>query len=104
MVPRTKQKVDAGLVVDPMFARTQFEGAALFGTDVSRSGEITAINKMIDQSNFYEYPVAPINEAPSEKKVHIVESGHCRRVWENPVAAYATLQSAAMNGAQSFPS
>jgi isoquinoline 1-oxidoreductase beta subunit len=73
-IPRVEMAVDAGLVVDPMFVRTQFEGAAVFGTSMARSGEITATNGMIDQSNFYDYPVARINEAPFETNVHIVES------------------------------
>jgi hypothetical protein len=29
---------------------------------------------VIDQSNFYDYPVARINEAPLQTNVHIVES------------------------------
>jgi isoquinoline 1-oxidoreductase beta subunit len=57
-----------------MLVRTQFEGAAVFGTSVVRSGEITATNGVIDQSNFYDYPVARINEAPLQTNVHIVES------------------------------
>ena len=73
-IPRVDTVVDAGLVVDPMFVRTQFEGAAVFGTSVARSGEITATNGVIDQSNFFDYPVARINEAPLQTNVHIVES------------------------------
>jgi isoquinoline 1-oxidoreductase subunit beta len=73
-IPRVDMAVDAGLIVDPMLVRTQFEGAAVFGTSVVRSGEITATNGVIDQSNFYDYPVARINEAPLQTNVHIVES------------------------------
>jgi isoquinoline 1-oxidoreductase subunit beta len=73
-IPRVDLAVDAGQVVDPMLVRTQFEGAAVFGTSVARSGEITATNGVIDQSNFYDYPVARINEAPVQTNVHIVES------------------------------
>jgi isoquinoline 1-oxidoreductase subunit beta len=73
-IPRVDMAVDAGLVVDPMLVRTQFEGAAVFGTSVARSGEITATDGVIDQSNFFDYPVARINEAPFQTNVHIVES------------------------------
>ena len=45
--------VDAGLVVNPEAARAQFEGAAVFGTSVARSGEITAKDGAIEQSNFF---------------------------------------------------
>jgi hypothetical protein len=54
-IPRVDMAVDAGLIVDPMLVRTQFEGAAVFGTSVARSGEITATNGVIDQSNFYDF-------------------------------------------------
>src|SRR5246127_2124059 len=74
-IPRVEMAVDAGQVVDPMLVRTQFEGAAVFGTSVVRSGEITATNGVIEQPNFYDYPVARINEAPFQTNVHIVESG-----------------------------
>ncbi len=73
-IPRVDMAVDAGQIVDPMLVRTQFEGAAVFGTSVARTGEITATNGVIDQSNFYDYPVARINEAPFQTNVHIVES------------------------------
>jgi isoquinoline 1-oxidoreductase subunit beta len=73
-IPQVDIAVDTGLVVDPLMVRTQFEGAAVFGASVARSGEITATNGVIDQSNFYDYPVARINEAPFQTKVHIVDS------------------------------
>jgi isoquinoline 1-oxidoreductase beta subunit len=50
-IPRVDTAVDAGLVVDPVMVRTQFEGAAVFGTSVVRTGEITATNGVIDQSH-----------------------------------------------------
>jgi isoquinoline 1-oxidoreductase beta subunit len=37
-------------------------------------GEITATAGKIDQSNFHNYPVARMNEAPMETRVYIVES------------------------------
>ena len=63
-IPRVDTAVDAGLVVNPEATRAQFEGAAVFGTSIARSGEITAKNGAIEQSNFNDYPVARINEAP----------------------------------------
>jgi isoquinoline 1-oxidoreductase subunit beta len=73
-IPRVDTVVDAGLVVNPEATRAQFEGAAVFGTSVARSGEITAKNGAIEQSNFNDYPVARINEAPRQTNVYIVES------------------------------
>jgi len=73
-IPRVETVVDAGLVVNPDIVRAQFEGAAVFGTSIARTGEITATNGQIDQSNFYDYPVARINEAPYKTNVHLVDS------------------------------
>jgi len=73
-IPRVDTVVDAGLVVNPEITRAQFEGAAVFGTSVARSGEITARNGIIEQSNFADYAVARINEAPYQTNVYIVDS------------------------------
>ncbi len=73
-IPRVDVAVDAGLVVNPDATRAQFEGAAVFGTSIARSGEITARNGVIEQSNFSDYPVARINEAPYQTNVYIVDS------------------------------
>src|SRR5437879_9498859 len=73
-IPRVDYVVDAGRVVNPEVTRAQFEGAAVFGTSVARSGEITAKNGVIEQPNFDTYPVARINEAPYQTNVYLVES------------------------------
>ena len=73
-IPRVDMALDAGLVVNPEATRAQFEGAAVFGTSVARTGEITATKGVIDQSNFQDYPVARINEVPAQTNVHIVDS------------------------------
>src|SRR5271167_125843 len=73
-IPRVDMALDAGLVVNPEATRAQFEGAAVFGTSVARTGEITATKGAIDQSNFQDYPVARINEVPAQTNVYIVDS------------------------------
>jgi isoquinoline 1-oxidoreductase beta subunit len=73
-IPRVDTVVDAGLVVNPEVTRAQFEGAAVFGTSVARTGEITAKNGVIEQSNFDTYPVARINEVPYQTNVYLVDS------------------------------
>jgi len=40
-IPRVDMALDAGIVVNPIATRAQFEGAAVFGTSIVRSGEIT---------------------------------------------------------------
>jgi isoquinoline 1-oxidoreductase beta subunit len=73
-IPRVDTAVDAGLVVNPEVTRAQFEGAAVFGTSIVRTGEITAKSGVIQQSNFNDYPVARINEVPAQTNVYITES------------------------------
>lgn len=73
-IPRVDTVVDAGLVVNPERVRSQFEGAAVFGASVALMGEITAADGRVQQSNFHNYPVARINEAPFETHVTIVKS------------------------------
>jgi len=73
-IPNVYTAVDAGIVANPEMVRSQFEGAAVFGTSIARTGEITATNGIIDQSNFNDYPVARMNDAPVHVDVQIVES------------------------------
>jgi len=73
-IPRVDYVVDAGTVVNPDRTISQFEGAAVFGTSLARHGEITAKNGAVEQSNFHNYPVARINEAPYQTNVYLVES------------------------------
>jgi isoquinoline 1-oxidoreductase beta subunit len=73
-IPRVDTVVDAGTPVNPANIKAQFEGAAVFGTSIARSGQITATNGVIDQSNFYDYPVARIDEAPYQTNVYVVDS------------------------------
>ena len=47
----------------------------MFGTSIFRGGKITATNGVIDQSNFNDYAVARIDEAPYQTNVYVVESG-----------------------------
>jgi isoquinoline 1-oxidoreductase beta subunit len=73
-IPRVDVAVDAGRVINPDRVKAQFEGAAVFGASIALMGEITASGGEIQQSNFHDYPVARINEAPFETRVHLVAS------------------------------
>ncbi len=73
-IPNVYTAVDAGIVANPDMLRSQFQGAAVFGTSLARTGEITATNGAIDQSNYHDYPVARMNDAPLHVDVQIVES------------------------------
>ncbi|MFN7919873.1 MAG: molybdopterin cofactor-binding domain-containing protein [Bryobacteraceae bacterium] len=73
-IPRVDLAVDAGTTIHPDRVRSQFEGAAVFGTSIAMMGEITASDGKIQQSNFHNYPVARMAESPVETHVHVVAS------------------------------
>jgi isoquinoline 1-oxidoreductase beta subunit len=73
-IPRVDTVVDAGTIVNPELVRLQFEGAAVFGTSIALSGEITATKGRIVQSNFNNYEVARMNKAPLKTNVYLVDS------------------------------
>ncbi len=74
-IPRVDIAVDCGSAINPDRVKAQFEGAAVFGASVALLGEITTADGRVQQGNFDTYPVARINEAPYETRVHIVEGG-----------------------------
>jgi len=73
-IPHVWTAVDCGIAANPEMVRQQMEGAAVFGTSLTRTGEITATNGAVDQSNFNDYPVARMDDAPRQVDVYIVES------------------------------
>jgi len=73
-IPRVHVVIDAGTVVLPDRVRAQMEGAAVFGTSLAMHGEITAKDGAIEQSNFHDYKMARIDDAPREIHVEIVQS------------------------------
>ena len=75
-IPNVWTAVDAGLTVHPERCRAQFEGAAVFGTSLAMMGAITATDGKIDQSNFHDYPIARIQEAPQMTHVYLMENDH----------------------------
>jgi len=66
--------VDAGTVVNPANTKVQMEGGTLYGISNALYGEITAKNGAVVQSNFPDWRVMRISEAPHNLEVHIMES------------------------------
>ena len=73
-IPRVDIAVDAGRVITPDRVKAQFEGASVFGAGIALMNEITAAGGAIQQSNFHDYQVARMTDAPIETRVHIVQS------------------------------
>jgi len=65
--------VDCGRYVNPETIRAQIEGGIIYGLTAALKGEITISKGRVEQSNFNDYDMVRINEAPPVE-VHIVES------------------------------
>jgi len=65
--------IDCGLAVNPDGVRAQMESGIVFGITMALYGEITLDKGMVQQSNFHDYRIARMNEAPAIE-VHIVPS------------------------------
>ena len=73
-VPRVICAVDCGVVVNPDTVEAQMEGGIMFGLAAALFSEITVKNGRVEQSNFNDYRMLRINEAP-EVEVYLVKSG-----------------------------
>jgi isoquinoline 1-oxidoreductase beta subunit len=65
--------IDCGIVVNKDTVKAQLEGSAIFGMSLAYYGKITAKDGAIEQSNYHDYQMIRMQEAP---KIHveIVES------------------------------
>ncbi len=66
--------IDAGLVINPDQVVAQMEGGALFATTAALMSSITIRDGAVLESNFHDYPVQRIANAPAIT-VAIVQSG-----------------------------
>lgn len=65
--------VDCGLAVNPDVVRAQMEGGIMFGLTAALHGNLGLTDGAIRESNFHDYPILRMNEAP-EVEVVIVDS------------------------------
>src|SRR3954449_9549665 len=71
---RVTSAVDTGIAVNPDTIMAQVEGGLIFGLTAALYGEITVANGRVKQSNFNDYRMLRINQAP-RIDVHIIKSG-----------------------------
>jgi isoquinoline 1-oxidoreductase beta subunit len=72
-VRRVVCAVDCGTVVNPDTVKAQVQSAIIFGVTAALHGEITLKDGRVEQSNFHDYQMLRINEAPAIE-VYIVNS------------------------------
>jgi isoquinoline 1-oxidoreductase beta subunit len=65
--------VDCGIQVNPDTIRAQMQSGIVFGLSAALYGEITIKDGRVEQTNFGDYRVLRINEAP-QIEVHLVKS------------------------------
>ena len=74
VVRRIVCAIDCGLVVNPDQVKLQMQGAANFARSSALDSEITFTNGRVDQSNFHDFPLVRMHEAPTVE-VNIVDTG-----------------------------
>ena len=72
-VHRVVCAVDCGTVINPDTVTAQIEGGVNFGISAALWGEITLKNGRVEQSNFHNYRVLRMNEAPTIE-VHLMRN------------------------------
>ena len=87
--------VDCGQVVNPDIVRAQIEGGVVYGISGALWGEVTLKNGRVEQSNFHNYRVVRMNEAPPIE-VYLVRNGEAPGGIGEPGTA---VTAAALNNA-----
>lgn len=72
-VDRVICAVDCGMVVNPDTVQAQIDGGVLFGVTAALWGEVTIKDGRVEQSNFHDYRLLRMAEAP-RVEVHILPS------------------------------
>jgi isoquinoline 1-oxidoreductase subunit beta len=71
---RITSAVDTGIPVNPDTIVAQLEGGLIFGMTAALYGEITIDKGRVQQSNFHDYRMLRIDQAP-KIEVHVIKSG-----------------------------
>jgi isoquinoline 1-oxidoreductase beta subunit len=66
--------IDTGIAVNPDTVMAQIEGGLIFSLTAALYGEITIAKGRVQQSNFHDYRMLRIDQAP-KIEVHVVKSG-----------------------------
>ncbi len=66
--------IDCGRAVNPLGVRAQMEGGIIDGLSHALHPQITFRDGLVEQTNFADYPLLRMPEAPAQIEVHIVPS------------------------------
>ena len=67
--------VDAGSIVNPDAAMAQIEGGTIMGLSSAIGEAITLDKGAVQQSNFADYPILKMADAPAVQEIHFLNSG-----------------------------
>jgi isoquinoline 1-oxidoreductase beta subunit len=95
-VHRVVCAIDCGLVVNPNIVAQQMESGVLFGLSAALHGEITLKDGRVQQSNFGDYPVLRMNEAPLVETIIMPSAAHPEGVGEPAVPPIAPAVASAV--------
>jgi isoquinoline 1-oxidoreductase beta subunit len=88
-VDRVVAAVDCGLVINPPGAEAQVEGAILDGLSAALMGEITVREGEVEQSNFHDYPLLRMRQAPDIDVLFVAGNDAPRGLGEPPLPPLA---------------
>lgn len=63
--------IDCGIAVNPNIIAQQMESSVIFGLSAALAGEVTIKDGQIEQSNFHDYPVLRMSQAPQVETIII---------------------------------
>ncbi|MVZ96343.1 xanthine dehydrogenase family protein molybdopterin-binding subunit [Sphingorhabdus sp. IMCC26285] len=67
--------VDAGSIVNPDAAKAQIEGGTIMGLSSAIGEAVTLEKGAVQQSNFSDYPLLKLADAPLVHDIHFIDSG-----------------------------
>jgi isoquinoline 1-oxidoreductase beta subunit len=88
-VSRVVYALDPGYAVNPLTSAEQMEGGVVWGLTATLFGEITVKNGRVEQSNFHDYPMVRLAEAPKVESIIMPSGGFWGGVGEPPPALVA---------------
>jgi isoquinoline 1-oxidoreductase beta subunit len=88
-VSRVVLALDPGYAVNPLTIAEQMEGGVVWGLTATLFGEITVKDGRIEQSNFHDYPMVRLAQAPKVESIIMPSGGFWGGVGEPPPALVA---------------